>query len=119
MKDPEGNEMTPEQEGAWHRDQTFARRFRLELEGKLTDEKVLQALSRIYHATPKGDELRDRLGVGKDEYGAFSDVDKALIAYSVSESLRIKQEAEGLREQLIRKGELRRAKAHPDNGFFK
>ena len=118
MQDPEGNEMTPEQERAWHCDQMFARRFRLEQEGKLTDEKLYQTFARIFHATPKGNELRDRLGVGKDEWGSFTDVDKALVAYSVTETLKLKQEAEGLRDQLIRKGERRRAKLHPDTGFI-
>lgn len=115
--DPEGNEMTPEQERSWHTDQMFARRFRMEQDG-LTDHKLCQAFARIYHAQPKGEELRQRLGVSADEWGAFSDVDNKLIAYAVSETLMIEQDAKALRDQLIRKGERRRAKLDPDTGFM-
>lgn len=65
---------------------------------ELTDGEMVRYLARKYHAY--GDALRDRLEVGKWDYGAFDAVDKALVALSVAETLKVKQECEAFREYL-------------------
>ena len=65
---------------------------------ELSDGEMARYLARKYHAY--GDALRDRLKVGKWDYGAFDAVDKALLSLSVAETLKVKQECEGFREYL-------------------
>ena len=83
---------------------------------QMTDQQAIRYLSRMYHA--QGGALRDRLGVGKWDYGAFDDVDKLLLAHSVTETLKAKQMCEGFKRRLLDKTAKQQARLHPDSGFM-
>ena len=51
-------------------------------DGKWTEEKQMEFLSRIFHAMPKGEELLKRLNVDRAQFGSWSDVDLALIEWA-------------------------------------
>ena len=84
---------------------------------QMTEEEAIRYLSRKYHAY--GDALRDRLGVGKWDYGAFDEVDKLLLAHSITETLKVKQQCEAFKEYLADKTAKQQARLHEiGNGIF-
>ena len=64
---------------------------------ELSDDEMVRFLCRKYWA--HGKALRERLGVQDKPYAEFDAVDKLLLAHSVSETLKVRQEIEALKER--------------------
>ena len=116
--DPEtGRKLSTEEEAKAHLMRHMAGWLSRCGDGNWTDEKQSEFLARIFHAMPKGEELRERLNIHRGQFGAWTDVDEALIEWAQEHERSIREPGDQWKKYLTDKGKKRQARIHPDTGF--